>query len=316
MLETPVAFLIFNRPDTTRRVFAEIRKAKPKKLLIVADGPRPDRPGEAELCAEVRGIVENIDWNCEVLRNYSETNLGCKYRVSSGLDWVFDQCEEAIILEDDCLPNQSFFRFCEELLRKYRNYHQVMMISGDNFQFGRKIGQASYYFSMYAHIWGWATWRRAWKNYDIHMKSWFDLRDTDWLINIMRNRTAAQYWRATFDKCNAGLIDTWDLQWLFTCWVKSGLTILPNKNLVSNIGFNPAATHTKADIYGVAEMENHELDYPLIHPKIVAPDYDADLRTFRALYGKEMAQYSLIKKAARMLNTKKIKPSIWGFLKG
>jgi hypothetical protein len=160
-LTTPVAFLIFNRPDTTAKVFEAIRQAKPPKLLVVADGPRPDRPDDIEKCKAARGVVEQVDWDCEVLRNYSDVNLGCKKRVSSGLDWVFNTVEEEIILEDDCLPHPTFFRFCEELLDYYRHDERIMVISGDNFQFGRNCTEYSYYFSRYNHCWGWSTWRRS-----------------------------------------------------------------------------------------------------------------------------------------------------------
>ena len=154
MTSTPVAFIIFNRPDTTKRVFAEIAKARPPKLLVIADGPRADHPADVEKCAAVRAIIDGVDWDCEVLKNYSDVNLGCKRRVSSGLDWVFDTVEEAIILEDDCLPHPTFFRFCEEMLEKYRDDKRIAMISGDNLQFGRKRTGYSYYFSRYPHIWG------------------------------------------------------------------------------------------------------------------------------------------------------------------
>ena len=146
-LTTPVAFIIFNRPDTTRIVFEEIKKAKPEKLLIIADGPRNNKPGEKERCAETRAIVENIDWECEVLRNYSDKNMGCKNRVASGLNWVFENVEEAIILEDDCLPDQSFFRYCQELLEKYRDDKRIMLIAGDNMLFENNKQKYSYYFS-------------------------------------------------------------------------------------------------------------------------------------------------------------------------
>ncbi len=130
-LTTPVAFIIFNRPDTTSKVFEAIKQAKPKKLLVIADGPRINKPGEAEKCKQTRAITEQIDWDCEVLRNYSENNLGCRNRVSSGIDWVFENVDEAIIIEDDCLPNPSFFRFCQELLGKYRNNDEIFLISGN-----------------------------------------------------------------------------------------------------------------------------------------------------------------------------------------
>lgn len=156
-LTTPVAFIIFNRPDTTEKVFAEIAKAKPPKLLVIGDGPRVSRQGEAEKVAAARSIIQCVDWDCEVQTNFSDVNLGCKRRVSSGIDWVFEQVEEAIILEDDCLPDPTFFRFCEELLARYRHDQRIGMISGDNFQFGSRRNDDSYYFSKYVHIWGWAT---------------------------------------------------------------------------------------------------------------------------------------------------------------
>ena len=156
--KSPVAFLVFNRPETTRRVFAEIAKARPRKLLLVADGPRRQLPDEHARCREVRQIVSGVDWDCEILTNYSEDNLGCVVRVSTGIDWVFTQVEDAIILEDDCLPHPTFFRFCDEMLEMYRVDDRIMTISGDNFQFGRRRWNYSYYFSRYPHIWGWATW--------------------------------------------------------------------------------------------------------------------------------------------------------------
>ncbi len=181
-LTTPVAFIIFKRPDTTRKVFEEIRRAKPPKLLVIADGPRPNIVGEAEKCAAARAIIDSVDWECEVLKNYSDENLGCKQRVSSGLDWVFDNVEEAIILEDDCLPHPTFFRFCEELLEKYRGDERIMTIGGTNLLKNWKSDIQSYHCSNYFNCWGWATWKRVWKHYDVDMKLWGNLE--------IRNRIA------------------------------------------------------------------------------------------------------------------------------
>jgi hypothetical protein len=232
-LKTAVAFLVFNRPETTRRVFAAIREARPPKLLVVADGPRADRPGEAEKCAEVLGIINTVDWPCEVLKNYSEVNMGCKRRISSGLNWVFEQEEEAIILEDDCLPHPTFFRFCEELLHRYRDDTRIMMISGDNFQFESQRAEYSYYFSRYTHIWGWASWRRAWKYYDVDMTLWPLIKKGEWLSDLFADKRMAQFWEAEFEKIVSGTLDTWDHQWAFACWTQSGLAVLPNVNLIS-----------------------------------------------------------------------------------
>ncbi|KPQ41946.1 MAG: hypothetical protein MPEBLZ_03472 [Candidatus Methanoperedens nitroreducens] len=294
-LKTPVAFLIFNRPDTTRRVFAEIAKARPPKLLVVADGPRADHPDDVEKCAAVRAIIDGIDWDCKVLTNYSDINLGCKRRVSSGLDWVFDTVEEAIILEDDCLPHPAFFRFCEEMLNKYRDDKRIAMISGDNFQFGRKRTEYSYYFSRYPHIWGWASWRRAWENYDVDMKLWPEIRDGGWLQDLLGAKISVWYWKNRFENVYKGKIDTWDYQWTFSCWIQSALTILPAVNLVSNIGFSTGAVHT-IGISELAEMKTGHMVFPISHPPYILRDSVADSITDRTIFsGRPLLQKGINK---------------------
>jgi hypothetical protein len=282
-LKTPVAFIIFNRPDTTERVFAEITRAKPPKLLVVGDGPRASRSGESERVSAARAIINRVDWNCEVLTNYSGVNLGCKQRVSSGIDWVFKQVEEAIILEDDCVPHPTFFRFCEELLVKYRNDDRIGMISGDNFQFGQNRGDGSYYFTRYCHIWGWASWRRAWKNYDVTLSDWPRLRDQNWLDTLGLKRAEKKHWFRSFEMVSNNQIDTWDHQWTMACWSNKMLSIMPNVNLISNLGFGVEATHThKASIY--ANMIHEPIRFPLIHPNSVMADAQADQYTAQAMY--------------------------------
>jgi len=187
-------------------------------LLVIADGPRADQPGEADNCLAARKVVEKVDWDCEVLTNYSEVNLGCGLRPASGIDWVFQNVEEAIILEDDCLPHPTFFQFCDELIDRYRDDERVMMISGDNFQEGKKRTSHSYYFSRYAHTWGWATWQRAWRFYDFDLKLWPELRETNWLLDTLGHEEPAAYWRATFDSLS-NTSDVWDYQWTFACWI-------------------------------------------------------------------------------------------------
>lgn len=274
MLRTPVAFLIFNRPELTRRVFAEIARAKPRRLLVVADGPRT--PEETEKCAAARAVVDRVDWECEVLTNFSDVNLGCKRRVSSGLDWVFEQCEEAIILEDDCLPHPTFFRYCAQLLERYRDDERVMVISGDSFLRGKKLTPYSYYFSRSINCWGWASWRRAWQHYDVEIKLWPLLRETSWLLDMLSSDRAAERQRQTFDQVYTGHIDTWDYQLLFSCWAQNGLGIIPNVNLVSNIGFGDGATHTKGIVATMANLAIEEMVFPLVHPPYVVRDGDAD----------------------------------------
>jgi hypothetical protein len=280
-MNTPVVFLIFNRPETTRKVFAEIAKAKPSKLLVVADGSRPNCFGEAKKCAETRSIIERVDWDCEVLTNYSEVNLGCKSRIASGLDWVFSIVEEAIILEDDCLPNETFFRFCEELLKRYRDDERIMSISGTNQRFDKLRTQDSYYFSRYNHIWGWATWRRAWQYYDPQMKLWPRIREEGWLKDIFKEPRLVKFWERNFELASVETWNTWDWQWLFACWVQSGLSILPRVNLISNIGFGENATTTmdiNSKLAQAAKLPVRPMDFPLQHPSFVIRDAQEDNR--------------------------------------
>jgi hypothetical protein len=280
-LRAPVAFFVFNRPDTTIRVFEAIAATKPPKLLVVADGPRRDRTSEAALCRQVRSTIERVDWDCEVLTNFSDENLGCRQRIATGLDWVFQTVEEAVVLEDDCLPHPSFFEFCDELLERYRDDERVMGISGDNFQ-PRRLTQASYYFSRFTHVWGWATWRRAWRHYDERMRLWPAFREARALEAVVHPRSVG-YWSDVLNGVYENRIDTWDYQWTFACWTQGGLTILPAVNLVSNIGFRTDATHTTA-ASALAELPAFEMPFPLTHPSFVLPDLQADLYTQRSQY--------------------------------
>ncbi|HAS85074.1 MAG TPA: nucleotide-diphospho-sugar transferase [Candidatus Yonathbacteria bacterium] len=274
MYQTPVLFIVFNRPDVAKQVFEAIRAIKPAKLYIAADGPRVHREGEAKLCEETRKVTENIDWPCEVYRKYSDQNLGCKKGVSSAITWFFDNVEEGVILEDDCLPDPSFFSFCEELLSKYRNTEKVKMISGDNFQFGKMYGDVSYYFSNFPHIWGWATWRRAWQEYDIEMKSYPDFKKNNRIAQIFKDKKMQKYWLNLFDKLYANKIDTWDGQLVYSIYDNNGITILPNVNLVSNIGFGGNATHTKTDDI-FSKMPTGTIS-KIIHPDSIMVNKEAD----------------------------------------
>lgn len=282
-LETPLAFIIFNRPATTERVFAEIATARPRKLLVIADGPRAGRDGEAERCRQTRAIIDRVNWDCEVLKHYSDVNLGCKRRVSSGLDWVFGQVEEAIVLEDDCVPDQSFFPYCEHLLSLYRNDDRVMCISGSNFQEGRLRTPYSYYFSRYSHIWGWASWRRAWKHYDVDMRMWPEVRASEEFQSLFRARSSRWYWRRIFDSVYNGKIDTWDYQWFFSCLINSGLGAIPQTNLVSNIGFGADATHTR-QAGRFANLPAGRLEAPWRAPPFVVRNEQADRRVERTMF--------------------------------
>jgi hypothetical protein len=247
MFETPVLFLIFNRPDLTQKVFAVIKHVKPRKLFIAADGPRPDRIGEDELCKETRELVLSmVDWDCEVKTLFRESNLGCKLAVSGAIDWFFEQVEQGIIIEDDCLPDLSFFSFCEAMLEHHKDSHSIMHIAGNNFLRNKIQISGSYYLSIYTHIWGWATWSRSWNKYDRDIVFWPKLKQTDFLNNFFNgNKTMAGYWTAIFDSAYDKAIDNWDAQWLLSCWVHGGAAVIPVHNLVDNIGFRDDATHTK-----------------------------------------------------------------------
>ena len=290
-INTPVAFIIFNRPDVTERVFQVIRDAQPQKLLVISDGPRGDRPGEAERCAAARAVIDQVDWECEVLTNYSDTNLGCKHRVSSGIDWVFSQVEEAIILEDDCLPAPSFFQFCQTLLEKYRYDNRIMMVSGSNFQPNNKM-KDSYYFSDCIHIWGWATWRRAWQHYDVEMASWPTFRDRGLLKAVCHNPLEADYWQKNFDDVSNRTVDTWDHQWVYACWQQSGMSVTPAVNLVSNIGFRHDATHTFGES-PLAAMPIGNI-YNIKHPIFVLNDQEADDYVFSNVFGGRTTKFKTI----------------------
>lgn len=278
--QSPVAFIIFNRPEVTERVFAAIRAARPFKLFLIADGPRLNVRSDLARCATTRAVVDQIDWPCEVHRKFAASNLGLRRNVSEGLDWVFNHAEEAIILEDDCLPDPSFFRFCDELLLRYRNHPEVGVISGANLSPAAVTSgaDASYHFSRYCHIWGWATWRRVWQSYDAALKEWPALDQTGWLADKVQTSSARNYWRRHFDDCfqnHADGLGTWDVQLVFALWRQNLLSIVPRRNLVANLGFGPDAVHTR-HTSRTGEREATAMRFPLRHPTSVAVDAHAD----------------------------------------
>lgn len=277
-LETPIAFCLFNRPELTRQVFHAIALAKPKTLYVISDGARPDHPEEQSLVEESRSVIDQVDWDCDVKINFSEVNLGCKQRIASGLGWAFQQSEELIILEDDCLPDPSFFEYCQQLLGRYRDDQRIMMISGDNFQ-PVCHSQDSYYFSRWPHIWGWASWRRAWNHFDVEVSSWPKVKTSQKLRSVFSSQLEYEHWASVLDRQYAGEIDTWDFPWAYACWINSGLTILPTTNLITNIGFGPEATHTTDPSSRLANLSKHDIGC-LIHPSRVLQDYVADQYTW------------------------------------
>lgn len=286
-LQTPVVFIVFNRPEMTMRSFASIRQARPQQLFIIADGPRSNVIQDNDRCRSVRHIVETPDWPCDVRRIFAEENLGCMRRISSGLDEVFSVVTEAIILEDDCIPEPSFFRYCEELLDRYRFDERVGAVSGDSFQMPGWKTMHSYYFSRYPHCWGWATWQRAWERCDIGMECWPSLRESGWLAQLFPNGKDRLHWEKMFDDTFALRIDSWAFRWTLSCWVTGMLTALPAKNLVTNIGFDELGTNNRSKDVS-ASISSYAMPFPLSHPTEIAADYNADMYTQRTIFRRSM----------------------------
>lgn len=279
-LSTPVALLVFNRPELTRRVLDVVRLARPVALYVIADGPRPDRPEDEPACAAVRAVVDAaVDWPCRIERLYAARNLGCARRVSSGLDWVFSQVDEVIVLEDDCVPDERFFPFCTELLERYRAEPRIGLIAGSNFQPCDVTDGRGYYFSRYPHCWGWATWKRAWRTYDHAMTGWPAAERDGWLRTRFETRREARYWARIFDRVWAGEIDSWAYRWTYACWRNDFLAALPASSLVTNIGFGRAATHTR-QTPGAAAAGKWPQPWPLVHPWLIERDTAADRYTY------------------------------------
>lgn len=276
---TPILFLIFNRPDTTEKVFEIIRKIKPEKLFVSADGPRAHKEGEKEKCEQTRKIIERVDWKCEVHRNFSEENLGCKKGVVKGINWFFDNVEEGLIIEDDCMLDDSFFGFAEAMLKRYKDDERIMHIGAANFQDGKKRGDASYYFSKFCHVWGWATWRRAWKHYDVAIKSFSQFKTNNTIAAILPDRKMQKHWLKLFQTVYDNALDTWDFQWVYTVWELKGMSIIPNENLVTNIGFGEEATHTRDSEHVLAENKSGSIK-EIIHPEKIKINEEADKYTF------------------------------------
>jgi hypothetical protein len=280
--ETPILFLIFNRPDLTRQVFRTIRDQKPVRLYIAADGPRPHKSGESRLCAETRSLVKQIDWDCDVRTLYREENLGCGHAVSEAITWFFSQEREGIILEDDCLPAASFYPFCREMLERYRDNEQVGSVSGNNFLPPGMRPAAPYGFSKYAQIWGWGTWSRFWKQYDFELsgepEEWEDL-----IKRVNPIEYHARYWIEVFRAMKSGLIDTWDYQVIFSAWKAGVVHIYPSRNLMSNLGYSETATHTNFES-PLAGLKTETLeDFRVTLPVQVDPQFDGVIFYFRFL---------------------------------
>lgn len=293
MLKTPILFMVFNRPDTTRKVFAEIRRQKPQHLFIAADGPRDNVHTDADNCSQVHAIVNDIDWECHVETCFQTQNLGCRTHCSQAINWFFSQVEEGIILEDDCLPHPSFFPYCEELLNYYRHDTRIMHIAGANMQDGIRRGNGSYYFSQRPHIWGWASWRRAWKYYDVEMSSYPEIVENK-PVHLYHDALVEGFYRKIYHILFRCHYNTWDTQWDYAVATQHGLAVIPNVNLISNIGFNESATHDATSPFSNIPLK--EMSLPLIHPSKIFPDVEAEKYIIKKEYKPEFIGKTMLRK--------------------
>jgi hypothetical protein len=282
MSDVPVVFIVFNRPDLTARVLDRIRAARPRSLYVIADGPRDD--ADRPLCQAVRVLIDGIDWNCQVIRDFSEHNLGCKRRVASGLTNAFQRFDRAIVIEDDVLPAESFFGFARQMLDRYDDDPRVMMVSGFNPLGAHRADERDYHFSFCGSIWGWASWARCWKHYDVEMRDWATPGVRERVIETFGGEEIAAPRVSAYDRTFRGELDTWDFQWSFARIARAGLSVVPAKNLISNLGFRADATHTRR-ASALADVPLGELRLPVrVHEDLLV-DREYDLQFTRLVAG-------------------------------
>ncbi len=293
-MKAPIVLIIYNRSYLTKKIIDVLRNIKPKTIYVIADGPKDDT--DFGKCRQARNEVEKIDWNCTIHKRYSKINNGLRRNMVNGLDWVFKSVDRAIILEDDLTIDESFFKFCDELLEKYKDSDEIISISGNNFQFGKTKIKESYYFSKYVHSWGWATWRRGWKLYDDSMKDWLVISKDKSFQNYFQNIFSVMYWKQIFKLVYQGEINSWAYIWSYTAFKNQKLTIIPKVNLVSNTGYGKQATHTFFKIRTMG-MKTEKINFPLKHPNNIVENKKADLVTERNVYMNPFVVLSLLAKS-------------------
>ncbi len=277
----PILLLIFNRVDKVNVLVESLRLVKPTRLFVCADGPRNKE--ELESCEKTRETISAIDWPCEVTTLFRENNLGCKNSVSQGISWFFDQVEYGIILEDDCIPNPSFFYFCNDLLFKYMDNDRVMHISATNLGSNSQLKE-DYYFSSFPNIWGWATWKRAWNKYDVNMQAWPKYYKNKLYLNFFNDEKMSKNWLVEFQSTYDGKINTWDYQWFFCCLLNDGLAIMPKNNMAKNIGFDSSGTHTFSTTHKFSRLKVVDQTFPLVHQSIVLRNFELDYQMQKNIY--------------------------------
>lgn len=304
--DTPILLIVFNRPELTKRLVEKLAEIKPNRLFVMSDGPREHSVSDTNLIAKVRLIIDAIDWPCEISKIYNAENLGCGHSPAKGIDWVFSQVDRCIILEDDCIPSTSFFQYCSELLERYKADTRIMSISGNNHLPERFNNSESYFYSIHTQTHGWATWRRAWEKYDFYMKDWQSREEQSWLVGYLGSSRYAKTWLKTFNEVHKIISSDkqcsfWDYQFLYACWRNAGLTIMPRLNLVSNVGYGDDATHLKNSNHPLAALEAKNIEFPLIHPKDVAPLKIADQLIAKHVFGDVSFPKSIARKLALRL---------------
>jgi hypothetical protein len=267
-------------------VFEVIRKIKPRRLYLASDGPRSDRHDEWEKVDHVRKIISKIDWDCDVQRRFNSFNQGCKRNVSEAISWLFEHENEGVILEDDCLPHPDFFSFCEEMLHRYGSDTRIWAVTGNNFQNNRLRGEFPYYFSKYTHVWGWATWRNRWSHYDPDLRMWPRWRGSRDFNRKIPDWKERRFWQRIFDLSYREEIDTWDFQWVATLMMAGGLTVTPQENLVTNIGFGSDATHTRRENAALS-LPSYPMPPISLHPVNVCSHREADRFVFETVFSKK-----------------------------
>jgi hypothetical protein len=284
MFNCPILIIAFNRPDHASKILDAVRLIQPSHLYIAIDGPRHGNVADAQAVEQTKRVFEGVEWPCTITRLYRESNLGCKHAVSGAITWFFEHVESGIILEDDCLPVIDFFHFCEDMLSRYKDEASVMHINGVNYQNGNHRGDADYYFSKVCHVWGWASWSRAWKRYDIELNHIDTFFDDNLYKSVINYPSAKPFWKGSFTNTRNGLVDTWDYQWVFTIWKNNGLVIAPNFNLISNIGFDGLATHTKFFDKKVSARKLEAMPKKRTYMDILVANYEADQYSFNTMF--------------------------------
>lgn len=291
MLNTPILFIVFNRIDTARRVFNTIKQAKPRRLYIACDGPRKNRPEEKVACQQTRDLVDQVNWECDVFTMFLEDNLGPSKGPYSFIKWFFSKEEQGIILEHDCLPHPDFFFYCEELLNKYKNTPQIGAISGPNFV-SESHATNSYTYTIYNHIWGWATWRRTIDKYSLDL-SMYSKQDLNKILNLyFTTQIEKLYWKTIFKQIKKGEIPTWDYYLTFCLWFNQLLSISPNKNLVSNIGFGEGAVNTTDAKSPLANRETYPI-LPLIDNSTIEQNKQQEQNYFKEIIMENKSTFRL-----------------------